>query len=110
MEDGFLITTAENVSGYEAAQVHGEVFGLTVRSRNVGSDIGAELKALAGGELTGLTKVLVSAREQAVQRTKEQAQSVGANAVVMMRFDVGESRGIGTEACACGTAVSVVRK
>ncbi|GAB3999274.1 YbjQ family protein [Glycomyces albus] len=109
-DDGFLITTTENIPGHEVSQVFGEVFGLTVRARNVGSDIGAGLKSLAGGELKGLTKALVMAREQAVQRMMEQAKTVGANAVVMMRFDVGEARGIGTEVCAYGTAVTVVKK
>ncbi|WP_100446489.1 YbjQ family protein [Glycomyces xiaoerkulensis] len=108
--DGFTVVTTENVPGHEITEVHGEAFGITVRARNIGSDIGSGLKSIAGGELKGLTKALVAAREQAVARMAEQAQEVGANAVVMMRFDVSDARGIGTEVCAYGTAVTVVKK
>ncbi|GAB3645029.1 YbjQ family protein [Glycomyces tarimensis] len=107
--EGFVVVMTENIPGFDVTEVVGEVFGLTVRSRNIGSDIGAGLKSLAGGELKGLTKALVASRQQAVQRMIDQAMSLGADAVVMMRYDVSDARGMGTEVCAYGTAVKAVR-
>lgn len=103
------VVTTNDVPGYEVTEVIGEVFGLTVRSRNVGSQIGAGLKAMVGGELRGLTKTLVETRNQAMERLIEAAQARGANAVLMMRFDVTDAQQIGTEVCAYGTA-AVIRK
>jgi uncharacterized protein YbjQ (UPF0145 family) len=76
-----------------------------VRSRNVGSQIGASFKSLAGGELKGMTKNLVASREQVIERMVEEAQARGGNAVVAMRFDTSEMGGNWTEICAYGTAV-----
>ena len=83
----------------------GEVFGLTVRSRNVGSQLGAGLKSLVGGELKGMTKALVDSREQVIERMVEEAQKKGGDAIVAMRFDTSEMGGNWTEICAYGTAV-----
>src|SRR5690349_25161775 len=102
-----LITTANDLPGYEITETLGEVFGLTVRSRNIGSQIGAGFKSLAGGELRGLTKTLVESRNQAMDRLVEQARSRGANAVLAMRFDVTEAGGNGAEICAYGTAAVI---
>ena len=63
-----LISTMNDVPGYKVTTVLGEVFGLTVRSRNVGSQIGASFKSLVGGELKGMTKNLQLSREEVVQR------------------------------------------
>ena len=63
-----LISTMNDLPGHQIDEVHGEVFGLTVRSRHVGSQIGAAFKSLAGGELKGMTKMLVEGREHATQR------------------------------------------
>lgn len=104
---GFVVVTTENVPGYEVTDTHGEVFGLTVRSRNMVSDIGSGLKSMLGGELKGLTKALAASREEALTRMIDQAKSIGANGVVMMRFDVSDARDMGTEVCAYGTAVTV---
>jgi uncharacterized protein YbjQ (UPF0145 family) len=104
---GFVVVTTENVPGYKVLDTYGEVFGLTVRSRNFISDFGSGVKSLLGGELKGLTKALSSSRAEAVTRMVEQAKSLGANGVVMMRFDVSDARDMGTEVCAYGTAVSV---
>jgi uncharacterized protein YbjQ (UPF0145 family) len=81
--------------------------GLTVRSRNVGSQIGAGLKSILGGELKGMTKALIDSREQVRQRMIEEAESKGANAIIAMRFDTSEMGGNWTEICAYGTAVRV---
>ena len=100
-----LITTANDLPGYEITEVLGEVFGLTVRSRNVGSQIGASFKSLVGGELKGMTKALVDSRQQVIERMVEEAQAKGADAIVAMRFDTSEMGGNWTEICAYGTAV-----
>ena len=102
-----IITTTNDLPGYEVEEVLGEVFGLTVRSRNVGSQIGAGLKSLVGGELKGMTKALADSREQVIERLTEEAQSRGGNAVLAMRFDTSEMGGTWTEICAYGTAVRV---
>ncbi|MFG3051971.1 YbjQ family protein [Kitasatospora sp. NPDC048239] len=102
-----LVVTTNDIPGYRVDHVIGEVFGLTVRSRHIGSQIGASLKSLVGGELKGLTKTLVESRNEAMARLVEQAQARGGNAVLMMRFDVTEAADVGTEICAYGTAVVI---
>ena len=104
-----MVTTMNDLPGYEVRQVFGEVFGLTVRSRNIGSDIGATLKGLVGGEVKGYTKMLSDSRLQAVERLREAARDTGANAVIAMRFDCNELGGNMTEVAAYGTAVTVQR-
>ena len=100
-----IITTMNDLPGYEIEEVYGEVFGLTVRSRNVGSQIGAGLKSLVGGELRGMTKMLSEGRAHAQERLEEEAAAKGANAVIAFRFDTSELGSIWTEICAYGTAV-----
>jgi uncharacterized protein YbjQ (UPF0145 family) len=101
-----LISTMNDLPGYEIQEVFGEVFGLTVRARNIGSQIGAGLKSILGGELGGMTKMLAQGREEAIQRLVAEAESKGANAIVAMRFDTSELGTTWTEICAYGTAVS----
>jgi uncharacterized protein YbjQ (UPF0145 family) len=103
-----LVTTTNDVPGYRVTQVFGEVMGLTVRSRNIGSQIGAGLKALAGGELKGMTKNLYVSRREVVDRMLDEARALGANAVLAMRFDTSELGQTWTEICAYGTAASIV--
>jgi uncharacterized protein YbjQ (UPF0145 family) len=100
-----LISTMNDLPGYEVTEVLGEVFGLTVRSRNIGSQIGASFKALAGGELKGMTKMLAEGREHATQRLVEEAEGKGADAILAFRFDTSELGTTWTEICAYGTAV-----
>jgi uncharacterized protein YbjQ (UPF0145 family) len=100
-----LITTANDLPGYEIVETLGEVFGLTVRSRNIGSQFGAGLKSILGGELKGMTKALVDSREQVIGRMVDEAQAKGGDAIVAMRFDTSEMGGNWTEICAYGTAV-----
>jgi uncharacterized protein YbjQ (UPF0145 family) len=104
-----LISTMNDLPGYDVTEVLGEVFGLTVRSRNVGSQIGASLKSLAGGELKGMTKNLVDSRNDVTQRMVDEALAKGADAILAMRFDTSEMGGNWTEICAYGTAVRVRR-
>jgi uncharacterized protein YbjQ (UPF0145 family) len=100
-----LISTMNDLPGYEITRVIGEVNGLTVRSRNVGAQIGASLKALGGGELRGLTKQLQEARAEALSRLSEAATEAGATAVVAMRYDSNELGQTFQEILAYGTAV-----
>jgi len=104
-----IIVTTNDLPGYEIDEVFGEVFGLTVRSRNLGSQIGASLKSLAGGELKGMTKMLAEGREHATERLIEEAESKGANAILAFRFDSSELGTTWTEICAYGTAVKAHR-
>jgi uncharacterized protein YbjQ (UPF0145 family) len=105
-----IITTMNDLPGYEVEEVIGGVFGLTVRSRHVGSVIGAGFKSLFGGELKGMTKMLVEGREEAERRLTEEAAAKGANAVIAFRFDTSELGTTWTEICAYGTAVRAVRR
>jgi uncharacterized protein YbjQ (UPF0145 family) len=102
-----LITTTNELPGYSIEEVFGEVFGLTVRSRNIGSQIGAGLKSIMGGELKGMTTALVDSRTQVIDRMVAEAEAKGGNAIVAMRFDTSEMGGQWTEICAYGTAVRV---
>jgi uncharacterized protein YbjQ (UPF0145 family) len=102
-----LISTMNDVPGYKITSVLGEVFGLTVRSRNIGSQFGAGLKSIFGGELAGMTKMLAEGREQAIERLVAEAEAKGANAIIAMRFDTSELGTSWTEICAYGTAVRV---
>jgi uncharacterized protein YbjQ (UPF0145 family) len=100
-----LITTMNDIPGYSIDEVYGEVFGLTVRSRNIGSQFGASIKSVFGGELKGMTRALIDSRTQVTERMVEEAEAKGANAVVAMRFDTSEMGSNWTEICAYGTAV-----
>ena len=100
-----IVTTMNDIPGYEVDEVYGEVFGLTVRSRNIGSQFGAGLKSLVGGELKGMTKMLAEGRAHASERLVEEAEAKGANAVLAFRFDTSELGSTWTEICAYGTAV-----
>ncbi len=102
-----LISTMNDVPGYRVTRVLGECFGLTVRSRNAFSQIGAGLKSLVGGELVGMTKNLENSRREVLERLVQAAEARGANAVLAMRFDTSEMGGNWTEICAYGTAVVV---
>ena len=102
-----LISTMNDLPGFRVVEVKGDVFGLTVRSRNVFSNLGASLKSLVGGELQGLTKNLQNSREEVIQRLSDEAAAKGANAVLAMRFDSSEIAEMGSEICAYGTAVIV---
>jgi uncharacterized protein YbjQ (UPF0145 family) len=99
-----IITTTENIPGTRVVKTLGQVFGLTVRSRNIGSNIVAGLKSIAGGEIRSYVKLNEDSRRQAIDRMVQNAAAMGANAVTMMRFD---STGMGlnmTEIVAYGTA------
>ncbi len=102
-----IVTTMNDIPGYTVDEVFGEVMGLTVRSRNVGSQIGAQLKSILGGELKGMTTALIDSRKQVMERMIQEAEEKGANAIIAMRFDTSEMGPNWTEICAYGTAVRV---
>ncbi len=102
-----IIVTTNDLPGYRIEEVFGEVTGLTVRARNIGTQFGAGLKSLVGGELRGLTKQLAQSREEALQRLTETAEARGANAVIATRFDANEVSNGYQEIVAYGTAVRV---
>jgi uncharacterized protein YbjQ (UPF0145 family) len=104
-----LISTMNDVPGHEVEEVLGEVFGLTVRSRNLGAQIGAGFKSMVGGELKGMTKMLAESRTQAIERLVEETEAKGGNAILAMRFDTSELGSTWTEICAYGTAVRLRR-
>jgi uncharacterized protein YbjQ (UPF0145 family) len=100
-----LISTMNDIPGRQVVEVYGEVMGLTVRSRNLGSQLGASLKSLVGGELKGMTKALQDSRNQVIERMVAEAEAKGADAILAMRFDTSELGPNWTEICAYGTAV-----
>ena len=104
-----IVTTMNDIPGYAVDEVSGEVMGLTVRSRNLGSQIGAGLKSIVGGELKGMTTALIDSRKQVMERMVEEAEAKGANAIIAMRFDTSDMGGNWTEICAYGTAVRVTK-
>src|SRR3982751_3925675 len=102
-----LVVTTENVSGYRVKEVKGQVFGVVVRSRGLGGNIMAGLRSLAGGEITEYTQLLEEARRHAIDRMVANAAAMGANAIVMMRFDSAEIGQTMSEIVAYGTAAIV---
>ena len=102
-----IIVTTENISGYKVKEVKGQVFGLIVRSRGLGGNIIAGLRSLVGGEIHEYTVMLEDARKQAVDRLVMNASKMGANAIVMMRFDSSEIGQSMSEVLAYGTAVII---
>ncbi|WP_051898483.1 YbjQ family protein [Sciscionella sediminilitoris] len=102
------ISTMNDMPGFRVVRVFGEVFGLTVRSRNMFSNMGSGFKAMAGGELKGLSKLLSDSRYEALGRMCQEAMTYGANAVLAMRFDCNEIGGAASEIAAYGTAVYLV--
>jgi uncharacterized protein YbjQ (UPF0145 family) len=101
-----LIVTMNEIPGYRITAVHGDVFGLVVRARNVLSNLGAQFRTAVGGEVVGYTNLLTASRNQARERMWREARGRGANAVVAMRFDCNEIGEIMSEVAAYGTAVT----
>jgi len=102
-----LMTNLESVPGRTVVRHLGLVQGSTVRAKNVGRDIMAGLKNLVGGELKGYTELLQEARQEAMDRLGQQAQSVGANAVLNVRFSTSSVAQGAAELLAYGTAVEL---
>ncbi len=102
-----IVVTTNDLPGWKVEAVVGEVFGLTVRARNIGAQFGAGFKAMFGGELKGLTQQLQQTRDEAMSRMVAAAQTRGANAVLAMRYDSNEIADGWQELVAYGTAVVI---
>jgi uncharacterized protein YbjQ (UPF0145 family) len=102
-----LVSTMNDFPGHQVESVFGEVFGLTVRSRDFGSNFTASFRSLGGGEVPEYTQMLAESRHVAVMRMCQMAQQMGANAILAMRFDCNEIANTMSEVAAYGTAVVV---
>ena len=102
-----LCSNTEEIPGQQIVEFYGVVTGSTVRAKHIGRDIAATLKNFVGGELKGYTELLQEARKEALHRMMEQARSVGANAVVNVRFATSSVAQGAAELFAYGTAVKV---
>jgi uncharacterized protein YbjQ (UPF0145 family) len=100
-----LVTTTENVAGRKVIEVKGQVFGVVVRSRGLGGNVMAGLRTVFGGEILEYTSMVEEARRHAIDRMVANATAMGANAIVMMRFDGSEIGQMMSEVVAYGTAV-----
>ena len=102
-----VVLTIENVPGKEIKEVKGLVKGSTVRCKNIGRDITASFKNLVGGEMTGYNEMLTEARKIAIERMVEEAEAMGANAIIGMRLMSSEITEGAAEMVAYGTAVVI---
>ncbi len=102
-----ILSNTESVPGTRVVEFYGVVTGSTVRAKHLGRDFMASLKNIFGGELRGYTELLQESRQEAIERMIEQAQSVGANAVVNVRFSTSSIAQGAAELFAYGTAVRV---
>lgn len=105
-----ILATSDKVNGREIKKVLGIVKGNTIRARNIGRDILAAFKNLIGGEIEEYTKLMGEAREQATDRMKEEAEKLGANAIVGVRFSTSYIMTNAAEILVYGTAVIVEDK
>ena len=105
MNKNILLTTTEEVKGREVAEVLGLVKGSTIRTRHIGSDIMAALISLIGGEVKGYVIALNDARNEATERMLKEAEALGADAVICMRYSTSQVLSGGAEILAYGTAV-----
>ena len=103
-----IVVNTESIPGHRIVEVKGIVQGNTVRAKHAGRDIAAGLKNLVGGELKGYTELLTESRQEATNRMLEQAQQMGANAVVNVRFTTSSVTSGASELYAYGTAVMAV--
>lgn len=102
-----ILTTTDAVAGREIAEVLGLVQGNTIRARHIGSDIGASLKSLIGGEIRGYVKAMSDSRDEAVARMAAEAEKQGAHAIVAVRFTTSQVMTGAAEIMAYGTAVKL---
>jgi uncharacterized protein YbjQ (UPF0145 family) len=104
-----IVTTTENIAGRQVTEALGQVFGVVVRSRGLGGNLMAGLRSIFGGEIKEYTALVEDTRRHAVDRLVANATAMGADAVVMMRFDSGEIGQTMNEVVAYGTAVKLAR-
>ncbi len=102
-----IVTNIDNIPGKPIIEHYGIVQGSTIRAKHVGRDLMAGLKNIVGGELKGYTELLKESRSQSVERMINQAQEMGANAVINVRFSTASVAQGAAEILAYGTAVRV---
>ena len=102
-----ITVTSDSIPGKKIVKTFGLVRGNTIRARHVGRDIMAGLRTLVGGEIMEYTKLMAEAREQAIDRMKQEAERMGANAVVGLRFTTSVILGGAAELLSYGTAVYI---
>jgi len=105
--NSMLVTTANDLAGYRIVRHIGVVRGLSVRSRNVVSNVGASIQILFGGNISVYTKLAETTRQEAYDLLMRHAEEAGANAIIAMRYDANEMAAAVTEVIAYGTAVVV---
>jgi len=102
-----LIVTSDDIPGKRIVKVLGMVRGNTIRARHIGRDIMASLRNITGGEIVEYTKMIAESREQALDRMTSEAEAIGANAIVALRFTTASMMENAAELLAYGTAVIV---
>ena len=105
-----MLTPSAGIPGYRIVSSHGLVRGNTIRARHIGKDITAGLRNLVGGEITEYTKMMAESREQAIDRMIAEAETMGANAVVCVRFTTSYVMGSAAEILVFGDAVVVEKE
>lgn len=103
--DDFIIVSSNYVPGYEILETKGFVYGLTVRSRGVGGQIGAGIRSMFGGEIKEYVSMMEDTRDEALQRAIDHAREYGANAIISVRYDSNDISDVMQEILAYGTAV-----
>lgn len=104
-----IVTTTESIAGYEVREALGITRGNVIRAKHVGNDIIAGFRQIVGGELSEYTKLMSEAREQAYDRMIAHAKSLGADAIIGMRFTTSTVMAGSAEILAFGTAVKIAR-
>ena len=102
-----ILATIDALPGYRVLRIHGLVRGGSIRARHLGQDLVATMRNITGGELVEYTKAMAEAREEAIGRMSDEAEALGANAVIGLRFQSAEVTKGAAEMLCYGTAVSV---
>ena len=106
----FPISSANDIPGFRIVETKGFIYGLTVRSRGAGGQIGAGVKSLFGGEIRQYVSMMEDSRDEALERAIDHAKELGANAIVAIRFDSNEISNVMQEILVYGTAVVVEKE
>ena len=110
LQQTFIVVSSNHVPGYEVVETKGFCYGLTVRSRGVGGQLGAGIRSVFGGEIKEYVRMMEETRDEAVYRMIDHAQQMGANAVISVRYDSNEVSNVMQEILAYGTAVVVKKR
>lgn len=110
LQQDFIIASSNNVPGYEIVETKGFCYGLTVRSRGLGGQVGAGIRSMFGGEIKEYVQMMEESRDEAIYRMIGHAKQMGANAVISVRYDSDEISNVMQEILAYGTAVVVQKK